>query len=62
MRHVFEHRDKASEKASRAMKWVRTQTWQRMAVEFMKQIINLYPPVPNRISARELNKEEAAIV
>lgn len=42
MRHVVDNYGEAKEKSSRALEWVREQTWQNMAVTFIREIINLY--------------------
>lgn len=46
MRHVVNNYGEAKEKATLALDQVREMTWHRMAVEFIKQIVNLYPPKP----------------
>lgn len=44
MRHVVNNYGEAKSKAAVALKWVREQTWQKMAVEFIRQVVNLYEP------------------
>ena len=45
MRHVVNNYGEAKDKASKALSDVREMTWQKMAVEFIRQIVNLYGPV-----------------
>ena len=44
MRHVVNNYGEAKEKAKLALEQVREMTWQKMAIEFIKQVVNLYPP------------------
>lgn len=44
MRHVVNNYGEAKEKATVALSWVREQTWQKAAVEFIRQVVNLYQP------------------
>ena len=43
MRHVMNNHGEAKEKAQIALNQVRQMTWQKMAIEFIKQVVNLYP-------------------
>lgn len=45
MRHVVSNYGEAKEKAALALSWVREQTWQNMAVEFINQVVSMYEPV-----------------
>lgn len=45
MRHVMSNHNERREKAALALKWVMEQTWQKMAVEFINQILSMYEPV-----------------
>lgn len=56
MRHVVGNYGEAKEKAQRALTWVRENTWQGMAVEFVRQVVNLYAPKQN---PKLVEKEEA---
>lgn len=57
MRHVVSNHGEASEKAARALEWVRTKTWQGMAIEFTRHILELYGPViePSRRVTEEVS-------
>lgn len=55
MRHVFEHPQKAMEKAARALRWVRQQTWANMGLAFMREVINLYSSTAPKV------REEVAV-
>lgn len=59
MRHVVNNYGEAKDKARIALEWVREQTWQKMAVEFIRQVVNLYEPrvKPTPVPAAE----EAAV-
>ena len=58
MRYVVSNYGEAKEKASRALAWVRTQTWQAMAVEFVRHVLELYGPVEREV----VEKKEEALV
>lgn len=55
MRHVVSNYGEAKEKAEKAMAWAREATWQRMAIGFISEIVNLYKPkrrpVPVKLQA-----------
>ena len=44
MRHVVNNYSEAEEKAAKALEWVRQQTWQNMAVAFIKEIVTMFAP------------------
>lgn len=45
MRHVVEHNEMARQKANWALRWVRQQTWQKMALAMIANVVNLYSPI-----------------
>lgn len=53
MRHVVSNYGEAKGKADVALEWVRTQTWQGMAVEFIRHVLELYGPVAEPARERE---------
>ncbi len=44
MRHVFENREQARKKAGWALAWAREQTWQRMALALIGEVVNMFAP------------------
>lgn len=42
LRHVFENRDQAKKRGEIGMKWAREQTWQKMAIAFIANVVNMY--------------------
>lgn len=53
MRHVVSNYGEAQEKADIALEWVRTQTWQGMAIEFIRHVLELYGPISEVVKERE---------
>lgn len=60
MRYVVNNYGEAKDKADLALKWVREQTWQKMAVEFIRQVVNLYEPktMPVLVPSTKADLEE----
>lgn len=55
MRYIFDNRGEASARAQENLSWVRTMTWQRMAIEFIKGIITMYDTKPAEVSAQTVH-------
>ena len=45
LRFVWSNHNDRREKAERALKWAREQTWQKMAISFVDQVLSMYEPV-----------------
>lgn len=60
MRHVKENHGEAREKALAAMEWARNQTWQRMAIAFVKEVVNMYRPAVSRPKLVRVGEEVSA--
>jgi glycosyltransferase involved in cell wall biosynthesis len=42
MRHVYDNRGEAADRAKENLIWVREMTWQKMAVEFIRGVLTMY--------------------
>ena len=58
MRHVMDNYGEAQSKARIALDWVRHQTWQKAAISFVSEVVNMYRPV----SQKSKKEEEKVLV